>query len=312
NICVSKLAIRLGAGRLHRALRRFGFGAQTKIGLPGERRGTLRDPKRWSTVGLANISFGQGMTSTVLQLAQALTAIGNDGKLMKPRLVLRIKDRSGRVVRTFKPQGKRVLSPQLARRMRFLLRGVVQKGGTAEDAALDRFTVAGKTGTAQKVDPLTGTYSNERWLSSFIAVTPASRPRLAVAVVINEPSGEEHYGGPVAGPVFKRIASKALRYLGVRPDRAASHKETHVARNTPRRSRQPEVDLAPPLPRGDGPRGRHVVPDFTGMSIAEALAVAHRGGLVLEIKGSGQAVAQTPGPGPSTQAHCRIAFSPPG
>jgi cell division protein FtsI (penicillin-binding protein 3) len=314
NICITKIALRTGKMRLYRQLREFGFAERSGVPLRGERRGTLRNPKRWSKVGLANIAFGQGMTATVLQLARALTAIGNDGRVMQPRLVLRLQDSAGRLVKRFARRGRRVLSPSLAKRMRWLLSGVTEDGGTAELARLDRYTVAGKTGTAQKVDPKTGTYAEDKWLASFIAVTPATRPRLAIAVIVNEPSGEQHYGGEVAGPVFKRIANMALRYLGVPPDRAASPAALAKRRRAPKR-RWPPVDpsevFAPPLP-AEGPAGGFLIPDFTGMSIAEVLTAARRSGLRIAISGNGQAVAQSPGPGPSRLHRCRVVFRPPG
>lgn len=315
NVAVSKLALRMGPKLLYRYLRAFGFAERTGVPLSGERRGTLRNPRRWSKVGLANIAFGQGMTTTVLQLARGLTAIGNGGKLMEPRLVLGIRDTTGKLAQSFPPRGRRVLSEGLAKRMLYLLGGVTERGGTAEAAALDRYTVAGKTGTAQKVDPVTGTYSEDKWLSSFIAVTPATRPRLAIAVVVDEPSGDKHYGGEVVGPVFRRIANGALRYLGVRPDKAAKPKKPGAPSNVPvarhRDTPQDEDLLAPPLP-GDGPRGQVLIPDFTGMSIAEVLGAARKANLELELTGSGRAVAQSPGPGPAPARRCRISFRPPG
>lgn len=315
NIGVSKIAARLGRQGLYEALSRFGFGAQTTVPLRGERAGVLRPWRRWSDVGLANIAFGQGVTVTVLQLARALTAIANDGVMMEPRLVLRIRDGEGRTRRVYEPRGERVLPPGLAARMRFLLRGVTRRGGTGVAAALDRYSVAGKTGTAQKVDPAAGGYADDKWVSSFIGVVPAGKPRLAIAVVVNEPAGESHYGGEVAGPVFKRIAARALRYLGVEPDKAASDRRARAARSSvPEATRASggEEQLAPPLPRATGARGRVRVPDFTGMSMAEALRAAHAAGVRIIPQGSGRATAQSPGPGPGAAGIvCRVAFRPP-
>ena len=161
---------------------------------------------------------------------------------------------------------------------------------------------------------MTRRYSTDRWVSSFIGIVPATRPRLVIAVVVNEPEGEKHYGGEVAGPLFKRIAEKSLPYLGVKPDRPAREAER----------RKPELvaavgegfvdeDPAPPLP-GERERGGDVlVPDFTGMSMAEVLSAARRGELKLQLEGSGRAAAQSPGPGPAPrQTTCRVSFRPPG
>ena len=318
NICSAKIAFRLGRERLYKRLRRFGFGQRTKVGLKGERSGVLRKASRWSDVGLANIAFGQGMTTTALQLAQGLTALGNDGKLMRPRLVTRVSGRKGNKVVELPPSGRRVMSAATARLLRRMLTGVVEKGGTGVDAALDRYTVAGKTGTAQKVDPVTRTYADDLYVASFIGVVPASRPRLAIAVVVNEPDGEKHYGGEVAGPVFKRIAERSLAYLGVRPDRKPRPKK-RVAKKAPGGKRPTdgyvamEVTPAPPLPGEGGPLTRHRVPDFTGMSIGEVVSVARQLGLRVSLSGSGRAVAQSPGPGPARDvALCRVSFRPPG
>ena len=277
NICTAKIGFRTGKTRLYSRLRRFGFGKTTRVGLRGERAGVLRSPRRWSDVGLANIAFGQGMTTTVLQLSQALTAVGNDGVMMRPRLVSKVigprKDKQDEL----SPTGRRVVSVYTARTLRRMLKGVTEKGGTGQDAALERYTVAGKTGTAQKVDPVTRTYGDDLYVASFIGVVPASRPRLVISVVVNEPDGKKHYGGEVAGPVFKRIAQKTLRYLGVAPDR-----KPRVAKKGKRKKgKKPtdgylavDHDPAPPLPGEGGPLTRHRVPDFTGMSIAEVITAA--------------------------------------
>lgn len=316
NIGAAKVAFRLGKPKLYASLRRFGFGSRSGISLPGERSGILRKPSRWSDVGLANIAFGQGMTATALQLAQALTAVGNEGVMMRPRIVRSIRNSQGKTVKAFGPKGFRLLKPWVAKKILRMMVGVTEPGGTGEDAAMERFTVAGKTGTAQKVDPVTGTYATDRWLSSFMGLVPASRPRLAAVVVVNEPAGEKHYGGEVAGPVFKRILSKALGYLGVRPDR---HRPLAKEQKQPRpvsvaRDGYLDTDPAPPLPDAETAVGAAIlVPDFTGMSITEVISEARRAGLKVELMGSGRAVAQSPGPGPAgMKTTCRVSFRPPG
>jgi cell division protein FtsI (penicillin-binding protein 3) len=317
NIGTSKLAFELGSEPLWQFLRRFGFGRRTGVPLPGERTGALRSPQRWSKIGLANIAFGQGMTVTVLQLARALSAIANGGRLMQPRLVERVEDGRGQTTEAFPQRGERVISEELSAQMRQMMQLVTEPGGTGRAAALEHYTVAGKTGTAQKVDPETGTYSQTKWLSSFIGFTPATRPRLAIVVVVNEPAGKHYHGGQVAGPVFKRIAARSLRYLGVPPDREpikvaqASKRETKSERKPRATSASPT--LAPALPSGGnyGPRVR--VPDFTGMSMAEVLGAAQKAGLALRLIGSGTAVAQSPGPGSAPSGTvCRVSLKPSG
>jgi cell division protein FtsI (penicillin-binding protein 3) len=310
NICAAKIAFRLGKPALVSYMRRYGFARRTELKLRGERRGVLRPPERISDVGLANIAFGQGMTATVIQLAQGFTAVANGGVMMQPRVVRKILDENGGTVKVLPPEGKRVMAPWVARTMLRMLRGVTEEGGTGVDAAMERFIVAGKTGTAQMVDPVTGTYSTDRWFSSFIGAVPASRPRLVIVVAVNEPDGEKHYGGEVAGPVFRRIAEKSLAYLGVKPDRQGPRAKPSPGK--PASEGYVSVDPAPPLPGHGGPRGRILVPDFTGMSITEVVTQARRVGLEVELLGSGRAVAQSPGPGPTTEdTVCRVSFRPP-
>jgi cell division protein FtsI (penicillin-binding protein 3) len=209
-----------------------------------------------------------------------------------------------------------VLPRAVAERVLAMMRAVTEPGGTGVDAALERYTVAGKTGTAQKVDPVTRRYSTDRWVSSFVGVVPATKPRLVIAVVVNEPDGDKHYGGEVAGPVFKRIAERVLPYLGVKPDRVAPDGEKQPRPREPlpvAREGFVDEELPPPLPGEGGAGGEILIPDFTGMSIVEVLAVARRMELRLQLEGSGQAVAQSPGPGPAPrQSTCRVSFRPPG
>lgn len=311
NIGAAKIAFRLGKQDLLRYLRRYGFGRPTGVPLRGERSGILRSPTRVSDVGLANIAFGQGMTTTMLQLAQSFGAVANDGVMMRPRIVSKIQRENGEIVQLVRTRGRRVMQSWVARSLLRMLQGVTEPGGTGVDAAMESFTVAGKTGTAQKVDPVTGTYATDRWLSSFAGIVPASRPRLVIVVAVNEPEGDKHYGGEVAGPVFRRIADKALTYLGVKPDRRGkvdgrrdvAATEGYVGMDS---------DPAPPLPGEGGPRGQILVPDFTGMSISEVLAEGQRAGLEVQLTGTGRAVAQSPGPGPTPRRTvCRVSFRPP-
>jgi len=317
NIGSAKIAFRLGKDAVIRSLRRFGFGKRTGLRLRGERAGVLRDARRISDVGLANIAFGQGLTTTVLQLAQGFGAVANDGVMMSPRIVDRISRESGETETQREPVGRRVMPRWVARTLLRILRGVAAPGGTGADAAMERYTVAGKTGTAQKVDPVTGTYSFDRWFSSFIGIVPATRPRLVIAVAVNEPDGEKHYGGEVAGPAFRQIAEKALAYLGEKPDRKAPPRKKAVGASQAAEGYVVtdgggEEDPAPPLPGQGGPRGQVLVPDFTGMSISEVIAEARRVGLPTELSGSGRAVAQSPGPGPTPRGTvCRVSFRPP-
>jgi len=214
NIGATKIARRLGRERLAAALARFGFGRKTGLGLPGEQSGIVRPIERWGEIGLANVSFGQGLTATPLQIVSGLSAIASGGVYHPPRIVERVIHPDG----TFEtiPQGPatRVISEKAARAMTAIMVGVTEAGGTAKAAAIDGYRVAGKTGTAQKVSG--GHYDSTKWVSSFIGFAPADDPRVAIAVMVDEPQGA-HLGGAVAAPIFKEIAEEALRYLHVVP-----------------------------------------------------------------------------------------------
>ncbi len=214
NIGAAKTGMALGERRLHRYLRAFGFGERTDIDLPGEMAGLLRDPKDWGRRSLASISMGQEVGVTPLQLVTAMSAVANGGSLMKPYLVQSIGDSRGRVVVEAKPTVRRKpVSPETARTLSGILEGVVLRG-TGTKAAVPGFRVAGKTGTAQKIDPATGGYSATKFVGSFVGYVPAEDPKLAMVVAIDEPQGEA-WGGAVAAPVFRRIAEQALPALGV-------------------------------------------------------------------------------------------------
>ncbi len=215
NIGTVKVGLRLGEDRLNRYLRMFGFGSKTGIDLPGESAGIVRDPSAWSKRSIASVAIGQEISVTPIQLITAAAVLANDGNLVHPHLVSEIRDDSGKTLVAFHPQPvRRVISAQTASRVRSILQSVVEKGGTGEKASIPGFTVAGKTGTAQKADPETGGYSSDRFVSSFVGFVPAEDPRLIALIVIDEPKGVA-WGGSVAAPVFKAIAEQTLGYLEV-------------------------------------------------------------------------------------------------
>lgn len=214
NIGVTKVARRLGRDGLAIALASFGFGRPTGVGLPGERGGLLRAPERWGDIGFANVSFGQGMTATPLQIVSAVGAIAAAGVYHPPRIVARVVGPDGTSSVPVERPARTVLSPATARQMIAIMKGVTQPGGTARAAAIDGYSVAGKTGTAQKVAG--GRYDPNKWVSSFVGFAPADDPRVAIVVMVDEPQGG-HLGGAVAAPIFKEIAEQALRYLHVPP-----------------------------------------------------------------------------------------------
>ncbi|HEX5647859.1 MAG TPA: penicillin-binding protein 2 [Nitrospira sp.] len=214
NIGAAKAGMALGDQRLHQYLQAFGFGARTEIDLPGEAAGLLKNPKAWGRRTVASVSMGQEVGVTPMQMVTAIAAIANGGQLMKPYVVSEIRDAQDEVKRQILPQvRRRVISRETARAVTRILEGVVTEG-TGGKAAINGFRVAGKTGTAQKIDPRTGAYSDSKFVSSFVGYVPADNPRLAMIVVIDEPQGEA-WGGAVAAPVFNRVGEQALSYLGV-------------------------------------------------------------------------------------------------
>lgn len=217
NIGAAKTGMALGEARLYRYLQAFGFGQRTELDLPGEVSGLLKAPKDWGRRSLASISMGQEIGVTPIQMVTAVSAIANNGVLMKPYVVSEVRDQKGLLLKDVLPQVKRrVVSPETARTLTTILEGVVTNG-TGTKAAIPGFRVAGKTGTAQKVDPRTGTYSNTQFIVSFLGFVPADAPRLAMIVVIDEPQGEA-WGGTIAAPVFRRVGEQVLNYLGVSRD----------------------------------------------------------------------------------------------
>lgn len=217
NIGAAKTGMALGEHRLYRYLQAFGFGQRTEIDLPGEGVGLVRDPKDWGRRSVASISIGQEIGVTPLQMVSAVAAIANDGMLMKPYVVSEIRDADNHILRQVPPQAKRrVISRETARSVTKILEGVVTDG-TGTNAAIPGFRVAGKTGTAQKIDPRTGAYSASRFVASFAGYAPADNPQLAMIVVIDEPLGDTQ-GGAVAAPVFSRVGEQVLSYLGVPSD----------------------------------------------------------------------------------------------
>lgn len=214
NIGSVKTAMELTDHRLYRYLRAFGFGERTEVDLPGEIAGLVKEPRDWGRRTLASIAIGQEIGITPLQLVTAVSAVANGGWLMKPLIVAEIRDAEGRPVARTTPQvRRRPVSPETAQTLARILEGVVTSG-TGTRAAVPGYRVAGKTGTAQKIDPVTGRYSTTLFVGSFVGYAPVEDPRIAVIVVIDEPQTDQ-WGGVVAAPVFRRVVEQTLPYLGV-------------------------------------------------------------------------------------------------
>lgn len=217
NVGAIKAGQRLGKQRFYDALTSFGLGSRTGIDFPGEAVGLLRPPQQWSELSLAALSIGQELAVTPLQLLTAFSALGNGGVLMRPHLVKAVM-KGGEVVRKIRPEAvRRVVSETTSRQVTALLQGVVVRG-TGKGAAIAGYSVAGKTGTAQKYDASLGRYSSQKTMASFIGYLPAHQPRATILVSLDEPQGEMAWGGVAAAPVFRGIAEHTMRLLRVPPE----------------------------------------------------------------------------------------------
>jgi cell division protein FtsI/penicillin-binding protein 2 len=344
NVGAVQLGFRIGKERFEKYIRTFGFGAPTAVELPGEAKGLLRPASQWPTVTLANIAMGQGIGVTPLQLVTAVSSIANGGYRVKPRIVQRTGSGSIEKV-SFEPEGvrTRILSRRTASELTEMLTGVVKRG-TAKSSQLEGFSAAGKTGTAQKIDP-NGRYSHSRFIASFVGFAPAEHPALAMVVTIDEPRGR-YYGGEVAAPVFRNIAEQALRYLAISPDQELT--PAQLAKRRQLRNSVP--DLAhdkfepvnavwegesispsakePPMHRPsaeqptmpasaselpvDEPEASFSeaatieVPDLRGRSMRAAIAELSKLGLQLGAFGSGLVVEQSPAPATKVEPGSKI------
>ena len=218
NIGAAKIGIKMGENHLFEYIQDFGFGRKTGIPLQGESIGIVHKLKDWSKVSIAQLPMGQGIAVTRLQMMMAMCAIANRGWLMQPMLVDRLEDSQRNVVTKYSPQPVRqVISEGTARLMTRALKTVVSADGTAAKAALDHYTVAGKTGTAQKAEH--GIYAPGKYFASFLGFFPADNPELCISVMLDEPDLHKgYYGGQIAAPIFKQIAERAANYLNIRPE----------------------------------------------------------------------------------------------
>ena len=300
NIGCSKIAARLGKQGLYDFLRRCGFGSRTGIDFPGEKEGMLRDWHRWRDVDLSNISFGQGVGVTPVQLMMAYAALANGGYLVKPYLVQAVVNENGwKVYEHHVASGRRrAFSPKVARQVSAMLEAVVDDDGTAPKARIPGYRVAGKTGTSQKYDSKKKKYSRKNYLASFIGFIPApeSHGKLLVYVMLDEPR-TSIYGGMVAAPAFSRIGQRLLAYLNVEP----SSRVMLAARESEKTAKR-EVGISTSI----APKGAKkstlavntgIMPDFSGRSVRDVLAYFGTLPGSLAIHGSGKIMKQKPLPG---------------
>jgi cell division protein FtsI (penicillin-binding protein 3) len=305
NIGASKISERMDPERFHDTIRAFGFGTKTGIELVGEVWGILPPKAGFKGIRRATVSFGQGISVTPIQMATAMSAVVNGGKVMKPFIVREIRDPEGKVVYRGEPKElRRVLSPKTSEQMREMMGLVVQEDGTGTQARIKGFLVGGKTGTAQKVEVGTGKYSPNKRVSSFIGFLPLQDPELMILVVIDEPKGQV-YGGVVAAPAFNQIAVKTAYYLGIPPTEP-------VARAVARQETEAKGPGGVPITRvSTSPaESAMVMPDLRGLSMGRAVDVMGRYSVKLSLVGTGVARSQTPSPGqllvPGTE--CTVTF----
>ncbi|MDR1374047.1 MAG: transpeptidase family protein [Treponema sp.] len=274
-------ADRLGASPFYNRIRDFGFGSRTGAGSPGETAGFLRSPERWSERSKPTIAMGQEIAVSAMQMIQAATAIANDGILVPPRIVSRIVSADGRTVRDFDAgQPRRVLKAETARAMRQYMMDVTSDIGTGWRANVEDLSLAVKTGTAQIINPLTGSYSSTDFIASCLALLPAESPSLVLYLAIVKPKGEI-LGGRLAAPAIREAAEELISYLGIP------------------RGRSPQIvhSGAVVIPAIPYPAVNETVPDFTGLSKRQILPLLRREDLKIRFSGNGWVIRQEPAPG---------------
>lgn len=310
NIGSVKVAEKLGKDKFYQYITKFGFGVKTGIDLPGESPGLLRPSQQWTKVDAATIAFGQGVSVTAIQLIAALSAIANDGVLMKPFLVRAIVDRKGQTLRTYRPTVvRRVVSSSTAKRLAAILTDVVgAEDGTGKNARIENVAVAGKTGTSQKFDFARRVYSSEKVRAYFMGFFPADDPQIAILVILDEPQRDK-WGGVAAAPVFKNIGEQLLTCF-----RTPLRRDPLPLRETELDETGLKLVSAGSAAPGQTPpiseEAESVMPDFHGMTIRDVLRKARKMGIEIKIAGSGWATDQEPAAGTPIGdfPSCKVSF----
>ncbi|HXG68056.1 MAG TPA: penicillin-binding protein, partial [Blastocatellia bacterium] len=325
NVAAIKLGMSLGYERLARYIRLFGFGSRAGVELPAESAGLLRDVSRWQPGTIGSIPIGYEIGVTAVQTVAAFACIANGGEYVQPHLIRRVESPTGVLLEESRPERRRVVSPATAAMLTQMLAGVVEQG-TGKRAQIKGFRVAGKTGTARKIDPVTRRYTT-RYISSFAGFAPAERPEIACLISIDDPRGA-YYGGDVAAPVFARVVAEALQVLGVQPENAIQPYiaqddlrvddapptiiENEAAQVDEAGGGAPALDIAAETEQPeDASKGGVVVPDLIGKGVRAALALCLERGLQLQVSGDGVIVSQSLRPGTRVQpgAVCQVKLS---
>lgn len=313
NVGAIKLGLLVGNESMYDYMKRLGFGSRTGIDLAGESAGILKPLSRWQASSIGSLAMGQEIGVTPLQMATAYCVLANDGMLVKPHVVRELRSPDGAVIYQAKPETRRALKPETTAALRNMLEGVTLHG-TARKAQLNGYTAAGKTGTAQKIDPKTHAYSATKYIGSFVGFAPVNHPALVIIVVIDEPQGSYH-GGDVAAPVFREIAEQILPDLSVTPDvetKAGPQSIAQTSKPSPQQLKEQqqqtearEATLPKVAARSFSGQTREVVfavstkraalmPDLRGQSVRDVLRMCQQLGLRLEARGEGRALRQTP------------------
>ena len=317
NVGAIKLGIRVGDESMYDYITRYGFGSRTGIELMGETPGILRKVDRWQPSSIGSIAIGQEIGVTPLQMVSAYGAVANDGVRIAPHIVREVRNANGSVLFSAQPQQRRVINAETAIALRGMLEGVTLHG-TAKKAQLDGYSAAGKTGTAQKIDPRTKGYSATKFVGSFVGFAPVNNPQVAIIVVIDEPAGAYH-GGDVAAPVFREIAEQILPALNVEPDiettaipeliaRADKQSPSDAKLRDEQQRAESERRSTLPTVVSDGGREGEVVyavttskamvmPDLHGRSVRDVARTCAQLGLQIEARGEGRVMKQSPAPG---------------
>jgi cell division protein FtsI (penicillin-binding protein 3) len=325
-----KLGLRLGAPKLYDYIHAFGFGTPTGIDLPGETRGMLKAVDHWTQVSPASISMGQEVGVTAIQLISAMNAIANNGMWVRPHVISGLRQ-GDKTIPIPQPAPRFVIHPQTAATMKSMLEGVVLLGGTAPGARLDGWTAAGKTGTAQKIDPSNGRYSQTQVIASFVGFAPINNPAVTILITLDSPVGL-HEGGQVSAPVFKRVAEQVLAYLntpqdepvapgarrtGVRPtsasevadesdfDPAQVESETAQADVVATPPQRADANTPPPTLAFAADEGV-IVPSLAGKTVREVSQQCARLGISPSLVGNGVAVEQEPVAGTTVRRGSRV------
>jgi cell division protein FtsI (penicillin-binding protein 3) len=322
NVGAIKLGLLVGNESMYDYMKRLGFGSRTGIDLAGESPGMLAKLSRWQPSSIGSLAIGQEVAVTPLQMAAAYSVLANGGNWIKPHLVRELRNPDGAVTFQAKIESRPALKPETTAALRTMMEGVTLHG-TARKAQVEGYTAAGKTGTAQKIDPKTHTYSATKFIGSFVGFAPVSNPAVVIVVVIDEPMGAYH-GGDVAAPVFREIAEQVLPELSVTPDAEVKQQPQPIAQTSKPSPQQIEEQKAEAaqreatLPKVVAARSfsgqtrevvftvatqhRAVMPDLRGQSVRDAARMCARLGLRLEARGEGFATEQKPAAGAEVDA----------